>query len=141
MRGDCGVQALCFITMCRIAGVPAKWQSGLHADENGAGCHDWAMFYVAPYGWLWADPSFGSGARRNGEVERRAHYFGNLDPCRMAANHQFFAPLTPPDPEWRHDPTDNQLGEMVVDGKGLIGAGMRRDVETVEFQFLPYEKG
>ncbi|MGZ4964166.1 MAG: transglutaminase-like domain-containing protein, partial [Limisphaerales bacterium] len=27
-RGDCGVQNTVFITMCRIAGVPARWQSG-----------------------------------------------------------------------------------------------------------------
>jgi transglutaminase-like putative cysteine protease len=137
-RGDCGMMAVLFVTMCRIAGVPAQWQSGLSVHENEAGCHDWAMFYVAPHGWLWADPSFGSGARRNGEAERRAHYFGNLDPCRMAANHAFFAPLTPPDPQWRHDPTDNQLGEMVVDGKGLFSPEMERDVETVAFEFLPY---
>jgi len=136
LRGDCGVMALLFITLCRIAGVPARWQSGLHATPDDPGAHDWAMFYAAPYGWLYADPSFGSGARRNGEPERRKHYFGNLDPCRMVANSVFQAPLTPPDPCYRNDPYDNQLGEMAVDGVGLDGSQMERTVETVEFQFL-----
>lgn len=137
-RGDCGVFSVLFITLCRIAGIPAKWQSGLSVKPDSAGCHDWAMFYVAPHGWLWADCSYGSGSRRRGEAERRAHYFGNLDPCRMAANHQFAAPLTPPDPAWRNDPTDNQLGEMAVDGVGLTSAGMERSVIVEEFEYLPY---
>jgi hypothetical protein len=51
LRGDCGVMALLFITLCRIAGVPARWQSGLHATPDDSGAHDWAMFYIAPYGW------------------------------------------------------------------------------------------
>lgn len=133
LRGDCGVMALLFITLCRIAGIPARWQSGLSAKPEDAGAHDWAMFYVAPYGWLYADPSFGSSARRNGETGRRKHYFGNLDPCRMVANSVFQAPLTPPDPCYRNDPYDNQLGEMTVDGVGLWGGQVERSVETVEF--------
>ena len=136
LRGDCGVMALLFVTLCRIAGVPARWQSGLHATPEDSGAHDWAMFYVAPQGWLYADPSFGSSARRNGEVGRRKHYFGNLDPCRMVANSAFQAPLCPPDPCYRNDPYDNQLGEMTVDGVGLSSEGMERSVETVAFQFL-----
>ena len=136
LRGDCGVMALLFITLCRLAGVPAKWQSGLAAEPGEAGCHDWCLFYAAPYGWLPADPSFGSGARRNVEPHRRRHYFGSLDPWRMVANSAFQTPLTPPDPSWRHDPYDNQLGEMTVDGKGLSDRDMTRTVETVSFEYL-----
>ena len=138
LRGDCGVMAVLFITLCRIAGIPAQWQSGLSVKPGYAGCHDWAMFYVAPHGWLWADPSFGSGARRAGDQARRDHYFGNLDPCRMVANRVFMAPFTPPDPAWRSDPTDNQLGEMVVNGRGLLGSEMVRKAETLDFEYLPY---
>ena len=29
LRGDCGVQAITFVTLCRLCGVPAQWQSGL----------------------------------------------------------------------------------------------------------------
>ena len=136
LRGDCGVMALLFITMCRIAKIPAKWQSGLAARPGSTGCHDWAMFYVAPHGWLWADCSFGSSARRQGEEERRRHYFGNLDPWRMVANSEFYVPLTPADPEWRADPYDNQRGEMIVDGKGLSSGLLEAEQELVEFTLL-----
>lgn len=133
LRGDCGVMALLFITLCRMAGIPARWQSGLSVRPGHVGAHDWAMFYLAPHGWLYADPSFGSSARRNGEAERRKHYFGSLDPWRMVANSAFQAPLTPPDPAYRYDPYDNQLGEMAVDGVGLDAPEMERTVEQVEF--------
>lgn len=139
LRGDCGVMAVLFITLCRLSGVPARWQSGLWVEPGHAGNHDWAMFYIAPHGWLWADPSFGSAARRQGDSLRRAHYFGNLDPCRMAANHAFAAPLSPPDPAWRADPTDNQRGEMTVDGAGLRAGEMERDAEVLDFEFLPFK--
>ena len=33
LKGDCGVQAILFITLCRIAGIPAKWQSGLYVSH------------------------------------------------------------------------------------------------------------
>lgn len=112
LRGDCGVQALTFITMCRIAGIPAQWQSGLYADDNGAGCHDWAMFYVAPYGWMWADPSFGGSAYRAGEKERWDFYFGNLDPYRVCLTDGFQQPFVPEMEYLRSDPYDNQMGEV-----------------------------
>lgn len=136
LRGDCGVMALLFITLCRIAGVPARWQSGLCAEPGDVGCHDWAMFYVAPYGWLFADPSYGSAARRQGEPDRQKHYFGNLDPWRMVANSVFQAPLTPPDPFYRHDPYDNQMGEMAVGDVGLDSDAMERRVEMLGFEYL-----
>ena len=42
LKGDCGVQALLFITLCRMSGIPARWQSGLYATDYYTGCHDWA---------------------------------------------------------------------------------------------------
>lgn len=136
LRGDCGVMALLFIALCRISGIPAQWESGLAVRPGQAGSHDWARFYIAPHGWLWADCSFGSSARRRGEDLRRRHYFGGLDPWRMVANRACFAPLTPPDPAWRYDPYDNQMGEMTVDGRGLDNNEMERTVETVDFTLL-----
>lgn len=136
LRGDCGMFAILFITLCRICGIPAQWQSALSVSPEHIGAHDWAMFYIAPHGWLWVDASFGSSARRNGETERRAHYFGNLDPCRMVANSRFFAPLTPPMTDWRHDPYDNQRGEMMVDGHGLNTKQMERTLELLGFEWV-----
>lgn len=110
-KGDCGFQALLFITMCRIAGIPARWQSGLYVTPISAGSHDWAQFYIAPYGWLFADCSFGGTAFREGDETRRRFYFGNLDPFRMPAVSQFQQPFCPPMKWIRNDPYDNQRGE------------------------------
>ena len=120
-KGDCGVQALLFITLCRIAGIPARWQSGLSATPDSIGPHDWAQFYIAPFGWLHADLSFGGSAFRAGDEERRRFYFCNLDPFRMVANTEFQAPLSPVKQGLRADPYDNQVGECEIDGIGLYG--------------------
>jgi len=112
LKGDCGVQALLFITLCRIAKIPAKWQSGLVVNPNFIGCHDWAQFYIEPYGWLFADLSFGGSAFRKGNEKRWNYYFGNLDPFRMVANSEFHYELYPEKKYFRYDPYDNQIGEM-----------------------------
>lgn len=117
--GDCGVFALLFLTMCRCAGIPAEWQSGLTAEPDFIGGHDWVRFYIAPFGWLYADTSYGTGAVRADNEERRRFYFGNLDPYRMVANRAFQAPFTIEKEYWRTDPYDNQLGEIETDSRGL----------------------
>lgn len=117
--GDCGVFALLFITLCRCAGIPACWQSGLSAEPDFCGGHDWARFYVAPHGWLFADTSYGTGAVRLEKEERRQFYFGNLDPFRMVANREFMAPFTVDKDHWRADPYDNQVGEIETADRGL----------------------
>lgn len=128
LRGDCGVQALLFITLCRMNGVPARWQSGMcSAGQRDFGAHDWAMFYVEPFGWLFADPSYGGSAYRDGDEERRWFYFGNLDPFRVTANHEFQAPLTPAKKYRRYDPYDNQAGEAETPDFGISGGD--RDIE------------
>ena len=111
LKGDCGIQALLFITLCRCAGVPARWQAGLYANPLSIGHHDWAQFYVAPYGWLFADCSFGGAAWREGATERWNFYFGNLEPFRMPAASEFQFDFNPPMKFLRHDPYDNQGGE------------------------------
>lgn len=109
--GDCGTMALAFITLCRALGIPAKWQSGSACSPDGIGSHDWAMFHIAPYGWLYCDPSYGEGAARAGNEVRRDHYFANLDPFRLVASDEFQNPLTPDKSFCRMDPYDNQCGE------------------------------
>ena len=138
LRGDCGVMALTFITMCRIAGVPARWQSGLYVAPDSVGSHDWAEFYTPQTGWLNADVSFGSSARRMGEEWRRRHYFGNLDPWRMVANCRFQAGFEPVFDGMREDPYDNQMGEASVDGRGCRQREMLRTVELIEMLEVPF---
>ena len=134
--GDCGVFALLFITMCRCAGIPAEWQSGFAAEPEFVGGHDWARFYAEPFGWLFADPSFGIGARRNENEERREFYFGNLDPYRMVANRAFQAPFTVDKRYFRTDPYDNQYGEIEAEDRGLRYDEYTRKAEIVSFEEL-----
>ena len=129
--GDCGVFALLFLTLCRCAGIPAQWQSGLTAEPDFIGGHDWVRFYIAPYGWLFADPSYGTAAVRAQNEERRRFYFGNLDAYRMVANREFQAPFTVPKQYWRMDPYDNQLGEIETDKRGLRSYEFERSKEIL----------
>lgn len=136
LRGDCGVQALAFITLCRCAGIPARWQSGMVADPEIVGNHDWAMFYVAPHGWLFADCSFGGSAHRSGDEARRRHYFGNLDVYRNVTTNAFMADFDPPSRFWRQDPYDNQSGEIETSTCGLPLSSFLQDVTCVNFKEL-----
>ncbi len=136
LRGDCGVQALLFITLCRCAGIPARWQSGLFVTPYAQGCHDWAQFYVAPYGWLFADCSFGGSAYRAGNAERHAFYFGNLDPFRMVANSALQADFDPPKTQLRIDPFDNQRGEAEYSDCPLDWTQVRADWKLLEMKKL-----
>lgn len=135
LKGDCGVQGLLFITLCRCVGIPAKWQSGLAVTPYKIGPHDWAQFYVEPFGWLYSDPSFGGGALRNKNIEKWNFYFGNLDPFRMIANSEFQYEFNPPKKYWRHDPYDNQVGECEYEDRGI-----RREEYTVSYQLIDMHK-
>ena len=117
--GDCGILALLFLTLCRCAGIPAQWQSGLTVEPDFIGGHDWVRFYVEPYGWIFADASYGVSSMRAGAEERRQFYFGNLDPYRMVANRAFQTNFTVPKQQWRADPYDNQLGEIETTDRGF----------------------
>ncbi len=112
LTGDCGVYASTFVTLCRCAGIPAQWQSGLSAEPGYCSPHDWARFYIAPYGWLYADCSFGGGAVRANNEERRKHFFGNLDGFRIVTTNAFQQEFDVPKQHWRADPYDNQQGEI-----------------------------
>ncbi len=110
---------------------PAQWQSGLAAEPDFIGGHDWVRFYAAPFGWIYADPSYGIGAVRAENEERRRFYFGNLDPYRMVANRAFQAPFTVEKKYWRTDPYDNQLGEIETAERGLMYEEFERRKEAL----------
>lgn len=135
-KGDCGLQALLFITLCRIEKIPARWQSGLYTGRKEAGSHDWAMFYIKPYGWLYADCSFGGSAYRMGNEERRQFYFGNLDPYRMPSCSQFQADFLPPFSGLRQDPYDNQSGEAEYLDQALRAEEMETEHLVLDWERL-----
>ena len=133
-KGDCGAQALTFITLCRILKVPARWESGLRVGPNINSIHDWAQIYVAPYGWIPVDLTDGGGARRNLDTLKREYSFGNIDPYRMTACNDYQMPFDPPKNFMRTDPYDNQLGEAEYNDFGLgFGTMIRgKDIISIE---------
>lgn len=132
LKGDCGFQALAFITLCRAAGVPAKWQSGWGIRPGRAGYHDWAMFYAGR--WRPADISFGTNRYKAGKEAQRRFYFGNLDGGRMVANSEFGAALWPAKRHWRTDPTDNQSGEAETASRNLYYDAVRTKLKLISFE-------
>lgn len=116
-KGDCGVQGLVFITLCRAAGIPARWQSGFETLPRRENLHDWAEFYVAPWGWLPADLSY--GLQKHDDPRVKEFYFGHLDPYRMIVNTDYARELYPPATSLRAEPNDFQRGEVEIDGHNL----------------------
>ena len=117
--GDCGQEALLFMTLCRLNDVPARWQSGWNMSPHGKTIHDWCEIYLAPYGWMPVDPYMGIWAMRYAKTltpaqqrEVRDFYFGGLDQYRMAANSDHNQELDPPKRSMRSDDVDFQRGEL-----------------------------
>jgi transglutaminase-like putative cysteine protease len=117
--GDCGQEAFLFITLCRLNGIPARWQSGWHIFPGLKSIHDWSEIYLAPYGWVPVDPYMGIFAMRYATTlsaeqrrEVRDFYFGGMDQYRMAANSNHSQSLTPPKQSMRSDTVDFQRGEL-----------------------------
>jgi transglutaminase-like putative cysteine protease len=117
-RGDCGIQATLFITMCRAAGIPARFQSGWQTKPNGDhNMHDWVEIYIAPWGWLPCDPSY--GLQKGDDPAVREFYFGHQDSYRMIVNLDYGGVLWPTKRSLRSEPADFQRGEVELDGRNL----------------------
>lgn len=135
--GDCGIQALLFLSLCEAVGIPAHWESGLKIEPKFIGAHDWVRFYTPSSGWRAADLSYGGSARKRGDELLHRFYFGNVDPWRMAANARILGETGFPEPEFRADPYDNQVGEMALDGRGLRYEEFRRRKEVLRAEEIP----
>ena len=135
--GDCGIQALLFLSLCEAVGVPARWESGLKTEPKFVGAHDWVRFYSPSFGWRAADLSYGGSAWKRGDERLHRFYFGNVDPWRMAANARILGETGFPEPEFRADPYDNQVGEMALDGRGLRYEEFRRRKEVLRAEEIP----
>lgn len=128
MRGDCGIQGLLFIVLCRISGVPARWQSGWTTGNM----HDWAQFYVEPYGWLYADPSMCITGTDDPEI--RWFLFGNIDNTRLVANNDYSMEFDPPKWHFRSEPVDSQRGEVEWRGGNLYYDQFEYDMDITTIE-------
>lgn len=124
--GDCGQEALLLITLCRMNGIPARWQSAWFTMPGGKTIHDWTEIYVRPWGWIPVDPYMGIFAMQYlkglaPEQRRivRDFYFGGLDQYRIAANSDHCQELRPAKKGLRSDNVDFQRGELEVNGENI----------------------
>ena len=117
-HGDCGMVSLLFITLCRLNGIPAKWQSGFMLHPGGVNLHDWAEVYFEGVGWVPVDQSF--GIPPFAEYNDSRYFFSNgIDAYRLIVNDDFSAPLVPEKHFTRSETVDFQRGEVEWKGGNL----------------------
>ncbi|NQT97820.1 MAG: transglutaminase domain-containing protein, partial [Candidatus Marinimicrobia bacterium] len=92
-HGDCGIQTLTFMTLCRINGIPTRWQSGWEFKPPDDSMHDWGMIYFEPYGWVPMDVTYGI---RDVDDERgKWFYVSGMDSYRTIYNDDYSQPFYP----------------------------------------------
>lgn len=116
-HGDCGIQSLLFITLCRYNGIPAKWQSGWMLHPPEVNLHDWAEIYVDGYGWVPVDQSF--GIKDYLDESQKYFYLGGIDAFRLIVNEDYSKPLFPAKIYPRSETVDFQRGEVEWRGGNL----------------------
>ncbi|MFW9612984.1 MAG: transglutaminase-like domain-containing protein [Macellibacteroides fermentans] len=132
-HGDCGMVSLLFITLCRLNGIPAKWQSGFMLHPGGVNLHDWAEVYFEGVGWVPVDQSFGIPAFAEDNDTR--YFFSNgIDAYRLIVNDDFSAPLVPEKHFTRSETVDFQRGEVEWKGGNLYFDKWTWDIDV---QIIP----
>jgi transglutaminase-like putative cysteine protease len=123
-HADCGQQTLLLITLLRLNGIPARWQSGMMYAGDGAqaadaywNLHDWGQLYIAPYGWIPMDVTFGRLDDPDSAVA--GFYLGGLDGYRIAFNDDYGRPFVPRKQHFRSETVDLQRGEAEWSGGNL----------------------
>lgn len=119
-HGDCGMVSLTFITLCRLNGIPAKWQSGFMLHPKAKNLHDWAEVYFEGIGWIPVDQSFGIPTfAEKGDTDLRYFFMNGIDTYRWIVNDDFSAPLVPAKQFTRSETVDFQRGEVEWKGGNL----------------------
>jgi transglutaminase-like putative cysteine protease len=117
-HADCGQQTLLLITLLRLNGIPARWQSGwVFSDGDYDNMHDWGWLYLEPYGWVPMDVTFGRLGTDDPAVD--LFYLGSLDAYRLAFNDDYSRPLFPEKRHFRSETVDSQRGEVEWRGGNL----------------------
>jgi len=117
-HADCGQQTLLLMTLLRLNGIPARWQSGMiFSDGDYDNLHDWGWLYLAPYGWMPMDVTFGK--LDAGDPQLDLFYLGGLDAYRIAFNDDYSQPFTPAKQHFRSETVDLQRGEVEWRGGNL----------------------
>lgn len=132
-HADCGQQTLLLMTLLRMNGIPARWQSGwIFSDGDYDNMHDWGWLYLAPYGWIPMDVTF--GRLPGAEADIADFYLGGFDAYRIAFNDDYSRQFIPPKRHFRSETVDLQRGEAEWDGDNLYFDQWDYDFE---WQLLP----
>jgi transglutaminase-like putative cysteine protease len=117
-HADCGQQTLLLMTLLRLNGIPSRWQSGMiYSDGDYNNLHDWGWLYIAPYGWIPMDVTFGRLDDADPAIAN--FYLGGLDAYRIAFNDDYGRDFVPPKNFFRSETVDLQRGEAEWDGGNL----------------------
>ncbi|NQV16505.1 transglutaminase domain-containing protein [bacterium] len=116
-HGDCGIQTLLFITLCRMNGIPARWQSGWELQPPNDSMHDWGMIYFEPYGWVPMDVTY--GLRQSEDVNLQWFYLSGMDSYRIIFNDAYSKSFIPTKSHIRSETIDSQRGEVEWSGGNL----------------------
>lgn len=117
-HGDCGQKTLLLITLCRLNGIPARWQSGFMLHPGNRNLHDWAELWFADTGWVSVDVSFGVQSWGRNRQER-LFYLGSRDAFRWIVNRGICGELFPKKCYERSETVDFQRGEVEWRGGNL----------------------
>jgi transglutaminase-like putative cysteine protease len=116
-HGDCGIQVTLFITLLRMNGIPARWQSGWEFRPPSNSMHDWGMLYFEPYGWLPMDATY--GLRKADNDAMKYFYVNGMDSYRLIFNDATGQPFYPVKIHPRSETIDSQRGEVEWRGGNL----------------------
>jgi len=136
-HADCGQQTLLLMTLLRMNGIPSRWQSGMiYSDGEYNNLHDWGWLYIAPYGWMPMDVTF--GRLDSDDPAIAGFYLGGLDAYRIAFNDDYSRDLVPAKKFFRSETVDLQRGEAEWDGGNLYFNQWDYDFA---WQMLPVKAG
>jgi transglutaminase-like putative cysteine protease len=127
-HADCGQKTLLLLTLCRIAGIPCHFQSGLITPPSGWNLHDWAEVYYEGIGWVPIDVSNGFMSLIKG-TEHEYFYLTGVDSYRLIVNQDFGMPLSPAKEYPRSETVDFQRGEVEWRGGNLYFDTWSYDME------------
>jgi glutamine cyclotransferase len=80
--GSCSEYTFAFISLCRAAGIPARFVGSIVVRKDDSSVddvfHRWAEIYLPPYGWIPVDANHGDKPDARGRALGFGHLTGNV---------------------------------------------------------------
>jgi len=135
-HGDCGQVGLLLVTLCRAAGIPARWQSGWMLHPGNENMHDWSEIYYEGIGWVPTDVSFGRSRAGVKDVEDEFYFYTHgLDAFRLICNSDYSGSMYPTKQFTRSETVDFQRGEVEWEGGNLYFNQWSGWIDSVDYNY------